>query len=53
VWQATVSADGRSFLLDVASQWSGDPSEGVAGPNMTVSNGPSGTYVASDACAAP
>lgn len=52
-WQATLSGDGRSFVLDLPGMWSGDDSEGVAGPNMTVVNGPSGTYVASSGCPAP
>jgi hypothetical protein len=53
VWQASLSDDGRQFTLDEPGQWSGEASEGVAGPNMTVMNGISGTYVASNACSAP
>jgi hypothetical protein len=52
VMQASLSGDGRSFELDEPGQWSGDGSEGVAGPNLTVMNGISGTYVKSDACSA-
>ena len=50
VLQASLSGDGRSFELDEPGQWSGGDSEGIAGPNMTVMNGISGTYVKSDDC---